>query len=362
MGNKRKIISVVGARPNFMKVAPISRELGKYPDRYQQLIVHTGQHYDENMSKVFFDQLDIPMPNINLGVGAGKHGEQTGKIMIEFEKICLEEKPDLVLVYGDVNSTIAAALVSVKLGIRVAHVEAGLRSFDRSMPEEINRVLTDAISDYLFTPSPDGDENLIKEGVSKEKIYMVGNIMVDSLLFNKEKAAQLDVLSSLGLSAKKYAVLTLHRPGNVDNEENIKNIFAALEVISERIPIVFPVHPRTEKMMRKFKLNQTKGIKLISPLSYLEFLNLMMNCQFMLTDSGGIQEETTVLDIPCLTLRDTTERPITLSHGTNILVANDTDKIIKEAEKILDGNGKKGKHPDLWDGQTAQRIVEILTK
>ncbi|MBU1026109.1 MAG: UDP-N-acetylglucosamine 2-epimerase (non-hydrolyzing) [Candidatus Margulisbacteria bacterium] len=360
MNKKKKIISVVGARPNFMKVAPISRELEKYSDRFQHLIVHTGQHYDENMSKIFFEDLAIPMPDINLGVGPGNHGEQTGKIMIEFEKICLAEKPDLVLVYGDVNSTIAAALVSVKLGIRVAHVEAGLRSFDRSMPEEINRVLTDSISDYLFTPSPDGDENLLKEGVSKEKIYMVGDIMVDSLLFNKGKAAKLDVLSSFGLSAEKYAVLTLHRPSNVDNEENIKNIFAALEIVSEKIPIIFPIHPRTKKMMQKFNINQMKGLKLISPLGYLEFLNLMMNCSFMLTDSGGIQEETTVLDIPCLTLRNTTERPITLSHGTNMLVSNNTDKIIKEAKKILDGGGKKGNNPDLWDGQTARRIINIL--
>ncbi len=338
----------------------MSRELEKYSDRYRHLIVHTGQHYDKNMSKIFFDQLDIPMPNINLGVGAGNHGEQTGKIMIEFEKICLEEKPDIVLIYGDVNSTIAAALVSVKLGIRIGHVEAGLRSFDRAMPEEINRILTDTISDYLFTPSPDADENLIKEGIPQEKIHMVGDIMVDSLLFNKGKAAKLDVLSTLDLSAKKYAVLTLHRPNNVDNEQNMKNIFSALNVISEKVQIVFPMHPRTKKMMQKFSIKMAENIKTIQPLGYLEFLSLMTNCKFMLTDSGGIQEETTVLDVPCLTLRNTTERPITLSHGTNILVWNDTEKIVREVDKILNGRGKKGKCPDLWDGQTAKRIIDIL--
>lgn len=359
-GKKKKIISVVGARPNFMKVAPMAREFSKHQDEFEHLIVHTGQHYDDNMSKVFFDELEIPRPDINLEVGSGSHGEQTGRVMIEFEKVCLKEKPDLVLVYGDVNSTIAAALVAVKLNIKVGHIESGLRSFDRTMPEEINRVLTDAISDYLFTPSPDADENLVKEGVSKEKVYMVGDIMVDSLLFNKQKATKLNVLSSFNLQPKQYAVLTLHRPSNVDSRENMGKIFSALKVISEKIPVVFPVHPRAEKKMREFGICASGGIKAVPPLGYLEFLSLMMNCKFMLTDSGGIQEETTVLGIPCLTLRDTTERPVTLTHGTNTLVWNDTEKIISEADKILSGAGKEGGCPELWDGRTAGRIVRAL--
>lgn len=357
---KKKVVSVVGARPNFMKVAPIAREFAKYKDKFEHLIVHTGQHYDEKMSKIFFDELEIPKPDINLEIGSGNHGEQTGKVMIEFEKVCLQEKPDLVLVYGDVNSTIAAALVASKLHIKIGHVEAGLRSFDRTMPEEINRILTDAISDILFTPSPDGDENLLKEGVSKEKIHMVGDIMVDSLLFNKDKAAKLNIASFLGLENKKYALLTLHRPSNVDSKENMEKIFAALKVISQEIPIIFPIHPRTAKMLEEFVLLKGVNIKVVQPLGYLEFLNLMMNCKLMFTDSGGIQEETTVLGIPCLTLRDTTERPITLTHGTNTLVWNDTDKIIKEAKKILEGQEKNGNCPDYWDGKTAERIVEII--
>lgn len=365
INRRKKIVSVVGARPNFMKVAPIAREFNKQKDRYEHLIVHTGQHYDENMSKVFFDELEIPKPDINLGVGSGGQGEQTGRVMIEFEKVCLKEKPDLVLVYGDVNSTIAAALVAIKLNIKVGHVESGLRSFDRTMPEEINRILTDAISDYLFTPSPDGDENLQKEGVAGEKIFMVGDIMVDSLLFNKDKVAKLKVAASLGLENNKYALLTLHRPSNVDSQENMTKIFSALEVIAKEIPIIFPVHPRTRKNLEtmfpasRFTSHDSR-LALIDPLGYLECLNLMMNAKFVLTDSGGIQEETTVLGIPCLTLRDTTERPITVTHGTNTLVWTDTDKIIKEAQKILAGKGKSGQCPELWDGQTGKRIVELL--
>jgi len=359
---KKKIISVVGARPNFMKVAPMAREFAKHSDEFEHLIVHTGQHYDDNMSKVFFEELEIPKPDINLGVGSGNQGEQTAKVMIEFEKVCLSQKPDMVLVYGDINSTIAAALVAVKLGIKVGHVEAGLRSFDRTMPEEINRILTDAISDYLFTPSPDADENLVREGIPKEKIYMVGNIMVDSLLLNKAKAEKLNILEQMNLREKEYAVLTLHRPNNVDNEENLEKIFSALRLISESIPIIFPVHPRTKIMLEKFGVNGMSKIKTISPLGYFEFLNVMMNSKFMLTDSGGIQEETMVLGIPCLTLRDTTERPITLTHGTNTMVGNDKEKIIQEADNILSGNEKKGSCPELWDGRTAERIVRILLK
>jgi len=365
VSKRKKVISVVGARPNFMKVAPMARELDRFPDQFEHLIVHTGQHYDASMSKVFFDELEIPKPDINLEIGSGSHGEQTGRVMIEFEKVCLREKPDLILVYGDVNSTIAAALVAVKLQIKVGHVESGLRFFDRTMPEEINRILTDAISDYLFTPSLDANENLVKEGISKDKIFFVGNIMVDSLLFNKPKAEKSRILEKLGLKQKEYAVLTLHRPGNVDSKENMEKIFAALGIISKDIPIIFPVHPRTKKNLEitfhvsRFTIHDSR-LAFIDPLGYLDFLNLMMNAKFVLTDSGGIQEETTVLGIPCLTLRDTTERPITLSHGTNTLVWNDTEKIIIEANEILKGEGKCGRCPELWDGKTAERIVKIL--
>jgi UDP-N-acetylglucosamine 2-epimerase (non-hydrolysing) len=322
------------------------------------------------MSKIFFGQLEIPKPNINLEIGSGGHGEQTGRIMIEFEKVCLKEKPDLILVYGDVNSTIAAALVAKKLGIKVGHVEAGLRSFDRTMPEELNRTLTDAISDYLFTPSPDADKNLIKEGIPKDKIHRVGNIMVDSLLYHKKQAQRSAILKKLQLCPKEYALLTLHRPSNVDDKTDLNKIFKAIKYISGKIPVIFPIHPRTRKNLGAVSRPPTGeagkllagGIAMIDPLGYLDFLNLMMNARFVLTDSGGIQEETTVLGIPCLTLRNTTERPITIMHGTNTLVWNDTKKIIKEANMILKGKGKNGHCPDLWDGRTAERIVRILTK
>jgi UDP-N-acetylglucosamine 2-epimerase (non-hydrolysing) len=359
---RKKIISVVGARPNFVKVAPIAREFVKNGDGFEHLIIHTGQHYDEKMSKVFFDEMEIPKPDINLGIGSGSHGEQTGKIMIEFEKVCFQEKPDMVLIYGDVNSTIAAALVAGKLNIRIGHVEAGLRSFDRTMPEEINRILSDAISDFLFIPSEDANINLMNEGIDKNKIYLVGNIMVDSLMFNKEKASKLNVLSSLNLTPNNYAVLTMHRPSNVDDEENIVKIFSALNVISEDIPVVFPTHPRTSKLMQEFNINVAPGIKTVVPLGYLEFLSLMMNSKFMLTDSGGIQEETTVLGIPCLTIRKSTERPVTVDQGTNILVGDNTDLIVSEVSNIIKGNPKKGSLPRFWDGRTAGRIMEILRK
>jgi UDP-N-acetylglucosamine 2-epimerase (non-hydrolysing) len=359
---KKKTFLVCGARPNFMKIAPLMREMAKYPEDFEPVLVHTGQHYDENMSKIFFEELGLPKPDHYLGVGSGHQGEQTARVMIEFEKLCLGSKPDLVVVVGDVNSTLAAALVAAKLHIRVAHVEAGLRSFDPAMPEELNRVLTDMISDYLFTPSPDADENLVRSGIPRQRIHMVGDIMVDSLLFNRNKAADLNFFASLGLSPRKYAVLTLHRPSNVDGRESLNKIFSALEVISEDIPIVFPVHPRTEKNMQEMGINGSPAVKVVPPLGYLEFLSLMMNCRFMLTDSGGIQEETTVLGIPCLTLRNTTERPITLTQGTNRLVWNDTKRIICEARKILSQKREKQGRPELWDGKTAKRIVGILAK
>lgn len=357
------------------------------------LLVHTGQHYDYEMSRIFFEDLDLPEPDIYLGVGSGTHAEQTGKVMIEFEKVLFKEKADLVIVVGDVNSTLAAALAAVKLHIPVAHVEAGLRSFDREMPEEINRVLTDAISDYLFTPSPDADENLIKEGIPGEKIYLVGDVMVDSLLYNKEKAKKSKILTKLGLIENShltshlspvtshlshltpYALLTLHRPSNVDFKDSLTEIVSALVEISKHIPIIFPAHPRTVKNLKKFNLLQffkpvninqreeiNQSIYLIEPLGYLDFLNLEMHAKFVMTDSGGIQEETTVLNVPCLTLRNTTERPITLTQGTNTLVWNKKDKIVKEAMKILENGGRKGNCPKLWDGKAAERIVEILTQ
>ncbi|UCD84845.1 MAG: UDP-N-acetylglucosamine 2-epimerase (non-hydrolyzing) [Deltaproteobacteria bacterium] len=378
-----KIFLVAGARPNFMKVAPIIRAIKRHNRLINKVLVHTGQHYDYEMSKVFFEDLELPEPDIYLGAGSGSHAEQTGQIMIKFEEVLLEGKPDLVVVVGDVNSTIACALASVKLHIPVAHVEAGLRSFDRTMPEEINRLLTDAISDYLFTPSPDADENLKNEGIPDSKIFLVGDIMVDSLLFNLEKAKKSKILERLGLRKSlsdggslttDYSLLTLHRPSNVDDKDSFSKIIAALTEIAKRIPIIFPAHLRTKKQIETFGLRRhfndmgsgrrkktvNKGIYLLEPLGYLDFLNLMMQAKFVLTDSGGIQEETTVLDIPCLTLRDTTERPITISQGTNVLVWNNTQKIINEAFKVLDGKGKQGKAYELWDGKTAPRIVDIL--
>jgi UDP-N-acetylglucosamine 2-epimerase (non-hydrolysing) len=376
-----KIILVAGARPNFMKIDPILRAIDKRNasgkrKTIKPFLVHTGQHYDYEMSKVFFEELDLPEPDVYLGVGSGTHAEQTGKVMIELEKVLVEQKPHLVLVVGDVNSTLAGALAAVKLHIPVAHVEAGLRSFDREMPEEINRLLTDAISDYLFTPSADADENLIREGVAREKVFLVGDVMVDSLLFNKDKATQRRILQEMGLEKGKYALLTLHRPDNVDRKDNLTKITLALKQISQRIPVIFPCHPRTRNTINQFGLGEyfhytdngtctnlsTDAVHLIAPLGYLDFLQLMMNCRFVMTDSGGIQEETTVLGTPCLTLRNTTERPITISEGTNLLVGNRTRKTVEEAFKILNGKGKKGVKPQLWDGKAAERIVNILAK
>lgn len=394
-----KLINVVGTRPNFIKIAPIIRAIDKYNKcihvsrhtshtlrSISYLLVHTSQHYDYKMSRIFFEDLDIPEPDIYLGVGSGTHAEQTGKVMIEFEKVLLKEKPDLVIVVGDVNSTLAAALAAVKLHIPVAHVEAGLRSYDREMPEEINRVLTDAISDYLFTHCHEADENLIREGIHKEKIYLVGNVMVDNLLYNKEKAKKSDILFKLGLTENSpltshispftdYALLTLHRPSNVDFKGSLAEIVSALVEISKHIPIIFSAHLRTIKNLKKFNLlsffkqvniNQRekidRGIYLLDPLGYLDFLNLEMHTKFVITDSGGIQEETTALNIPCLTLRNTTERPITLTQGTNTLVWNKKDKVIKEAMKILENGGKNENCPTFWDGKAAKRIVEIIAK
>jgi UDP-N-acetylglucosamine 2-epimerase (non-hydrolysing) len=376
-----KIVLVVGARPNFMKIAPILKTIAHHNTaragigHIEPILVHTGQHYDYEMSRVFFQELELPEPDIYLGVGSGTHAEQTAKVMVELEKLLLSRRPDIVLVVGDVNSTLGAALAAVKLNIPVAHVEAGLRSYDRKMPEEINRMLTDAISEYLFTPSPDADENLKKEGIPEEKIFLVGNVMVDSLLANKEKAVMSDIRSRLKLDNIDYALLTLHRAENVDDENNLTNLGHILREISQTLPIVFPAHPRTKNNIKRFRLEGLFGqlnatekksspdtrLRIINPLGYLDFLNLMMNCKFVLTDSGGIQEETTVLGIPCLTLRGNTERPITITQGTNFLVGGDIEKTTAAASEILNGRWKQGTCPKLWDGKTAERIVGILT-
>jgi len=366
-----------------MKIAPLLRAIDKHNTqnlglKFTPILVHTGQHYDYEMSQVFFQDLELPKPDVYLGVGSGTHARQTGKVMIEFEKVLLKEKPDLVVVVGDVNSTLAAALAAVKLHISVAHVEAGLRSYDRTMPEEINRLLTDQISDYLFTHSRDADENLKREGVPREKIFFVGNVMVDSLLFNKARADQSQILAQLKLAEEGYALLTLHRPSNVDEKHSLMNIMSAITKISEWIPVVFPAHPRTQKKLREFNLNLpatviaspdelnklnklNKQLLIIPPLSYLDFLKLEMYAKFVMTDSGGIQEETTVLNIPCLTLRDTTERPITISRGTNVLVGNNPQKIIEEASRILASKSEASSRVELWDGTAAERIVALIT-
>jgi len=360
-----KIINVVGARPNFMKIAPIMREMKKY-QQLEPILLHTGQHYDDDMSKVFFEELQIPRPDIYLDIRSGTHAEQTAKVMVAFEKVVGEQKPDLVLVVGDVNSTVACTLVATKLWVPVAHVEAGLRSFDRKMPEEINRVVTDAISDFLFTTERNAEGNLTREGIPKEKIHFVGNVMIDTLLYSREVAKKSDIISDLGLEPQGYSVLTLHRPSNVDDKEVFKEILDALSVICEQIPIVFPAHPRTQARIESFglqnRIDAMEKLVVTKPLGYLDFVSLFSNSRFVLTDSGGLQEETTALGIPCLTLRENTERPITISEGTNLLVGSDKEKIISESKNILEGRGKSGRIPELWDGRASQRIVKIIAE
>ena len=360
-----KIALVVGARPNFMKVGPVYFELKKH-SRYTPLLIHTGQHYDKNLSEIFFTQLGFPKPDVYLGVGSGTHGVQTAKIMIAFEQFLLQVKPDLVLVAGDVNSTVACAIDAVKLHIPVAHLEAGLRSYDRRMPEEINRIQTDCISSMLLTPSQDADENLIREGISKDKIFLVGNAMIDSLMQHEKKAELSTKMNDLGLKKHSYALITLHRPSNVDDRENLEIILDAFAEIAEKIPLVFPMHPRTRKQLAVLdleeKANAIANLKLIEPIGYLDFLKLEKYAKFVLTDSGGIQEETTVLQVPCLTLRENTERPITIELGTNQLVELDRDVIIQKVNTILNSHYKKGSIPPLWDGHTAERIVQVMDK
>ena len=353
-----KVLNVVGARPNFMKIAPIVEQMKQVPE-IQPILVHTGQHYDAGMSDVFFRDLGIPTPDVHLGIGSGSHAEQTARVMIEFEKVCLREKPDLIVVVGDVNSTMACTLVGAKLLIRVAHVEAGLRSFDRTMPEEVNRLVTDALADLLFTTSRDADENLLREGVDRNKIHFVGNVMIDTLLKHREKAVTLDLPAKLGVKPHGYALVTLHRPSNVDDPAVFGQILEALKEIAATIPVIFPIHPRSAKRISEFGLNPG-AVKTMDPFGYLEFLNLTSNARIVLTDSGGLQEETTILGVPCLTLRHNTERPVTISHGTNLMTGPDKVRILEASKRVLSGGWKPKGPPDLWDGRAAERIVKVI--
>jgi len=347
-----------------MKVAPVHRAFQKYSDSVQHFIVHTGQHYDPAMSKVFFEDLELPNPNVYLGVGSGSHAQQTAKVMVEFEKVVQEEHPDLVVVVGDVNSTLACTLVAAKMGVRVAHIEAGLRSFDRSMPEEINRLTTDALADFLFVSEPSGIRNLKHEGVDEGKMFFVGNVMIDSLVHYREKAKKSEVAKTLGLQARKYVLVTIHRPSNVDHRKNLEQVFSVLKRLSERMAVVFPIHPRTRKMMAEFGMDDavraTPNLILSEPLGYLDFLSLMDSAAFLITDSGGIQEETTYLNVPCLTLRENTERPVTIEVGTNQLCGGDLESVVVKGFELMDGKTKRGAIPELWDGHAAERITAIL--
>jgi UDP-N-acetylglucosamine 2-epimerase (non-hydrolysing) len=360
---KMKIVNVVGARPNFMKIAPLMLEYRKHPDCFDAMLVHTGQHYDDNMSQLFFDQLHLPKPDVYLGVGSGTHAEQTARVMVETEKLFMANRPDLVVVVGDVNSTMAATIVAAKLCIPVAHVEAGLRSFDREMPEEINRLVTDVLCDYCFTTSTDADENLRREGVPAEKIFFVGNVMIDTLLRLKDAALQSPIRQQLGATGD-YGFVTLHRPSNVDVRDVLAEILSALDNVQKDLPLVFPVHPRTVNRLKEFgfwdEISRWPGLKLTEPIGYLDSLCLMARAKLVLTDSGGVQEETTVLGVPCLTIRHNTERPVTVTDGTNTIVGTDRAKILAEARQILNGHGKQGRCPKFWDGKAAQRIIQCL--
>jgi len=361
-----KLLLVAGARPNFMKIAPIIRAIRAHKDRsagrstIESLLVHTGQHYDDKMSDIFFRELNIPAPDISLEVGSGSHAEQTARIMMAFEPVCLREAPDWVVVVGDVNSTMACTLVASKLGIKVAHVEAGLRSFDRTMPEEINRLVTDALADLLLTPSPDADENLKREGIPPSKICRVGNIMIDTLVANLDGARRSPLPEKEGLKPKGFVYVTLHRPSNVDDRDNLVLIMNELARLSHELPVVFPVHPRTRKMIGQYgiSLNGSSGLKLLDPIGYQDSLCLTEQAKFVLTDSGGLQEESTYLRTPCLTLRPNTERPITIEMGTNKLTR--PEKLASDIQEIMRGHRRDGQIPELWDGRTAERILDAL--
>lgn len=352
---------VCAARPNFMKVAPLYHAL-KREEWAEPILVHTGQHYDPNMSGAFFKDLRLPNPDIYLDVKSGSHAEQTGKVMIAYEKILNDQKPDLVVVIGDVNSTMAATIAASKLGVKVAHLEAGLRSYDRNMPEEINRLVTDVLADILWTPSQDGSDNLAREGIATDKVHLVGNIMIDSLEMLREEIEAKPIYKKFGLEPQGYGVVTLHRPSNVDDPVMLKKICVMLQKVAEKIPLIFPIHPRTRKNMEKINLlsvlEKTKNLHLPDPLNYIRFMNLVFNCRYVITDSGGIQEETSYLGIPCLTLRENTERPITITHGTNQLCKLDDVKM--KSEEIIQSPLKETKLIDFWDGKTAERIVENL--
>ena len=362
-------ILVGGARPNFVKLAPVYRALNR-SSKFSVSLVHTGQHYSEDLSDIFFEELRIPRPDIYLGAGSGSHGEQTAILLKRFEEVLLERKPHLVIVVGDVNSSLACALAAAKVVYgdgrrpKIAHVEAGLRSFDRTMPEEVNRVLTDTISDFLFTTEQSANANLMREGIPAERIFFVGNVMIDTLLNQIQKATKLRVWESYGYKERGYGVVTLHRPSSVDDRETLNNILHALEKVSETIPLVFPIHPRTAQRLQDFGLQPSHGagrcLKITLPLGYLEFLSLLSQASLVLTDSGGIQEETTVLGVPCLTLRENTERPITLEEGTNTLVGVQPQKILQGVDQILSAELRCAERPKLWDGKAAERIVRVL--
>ena len=361
-----RIVLVAGARPNFIKIAPIARALGREPGVFSSMLVHTGQHYDAGMSDVFFDQLGIPRPDFNLQVGSGSHARQTAAVMTGFEDVLVKTKPDLVLVVGDVNSTIACAMAAAKLHIPVAHVEAGLRSFDRTMPEEINRVLTDQISDWLFVTEPAAEVNLAREGIDPARVHFVGNVMIDTLLSCREHARRLGIPAALGLGNTPYAVLTLHRPHNVDQREVFEQIMQGVEHISRDLTIVFPMHPRTRETLLASHgaaaMLESGRLRLVEALGYLEFLGLVERSHAVLTDSGGVQEETTVLGVPCLTLRPNTERPATVNEGTNRIVGTSAHRIIEAWDSIKASPTPVGRRPKLWDGRAAERIVEILRR
>jgi UDP-N-acetylglucosamine 2-epimerase (non-hydrolysing) len=361
---KKRIMFVAGARPNFVKIAPLLREFSNHRDLFETFLVHTGQHYDFDMSGVFFQGLQIPDPDIHLNVGSHSHAVQTARIMITFEKVVIKNKPDLVVIVGDVNSTLACALVASKLCVKVAHVEAGLRSFDRTMPEEINRVVTDSISDYLFVSEESGLRNLKREGVSSEKVHFVGNVMIDSLIWAAPFIKRSNILDRLNLTEKGYGVVTLHRPSNVDSKESLSAIYDILRLVSEKIELIYPVHPRAQDMLKRYglleKLTALANLRLTIPLGYLDFVRLMKTSRFVLTDSGGIQEETTALGIPCLTMRGNTERPVTVKQGTNTLVGKDMPRIVRGVTNVLSGKFKRSIVPALWDGMASGRIAAVI--
>ncbi|HUJ25117.1 MAG TPA: UDP-N-acetylglucosamine 2-epimerase (non-hydrolyzing) [Myxococcales bacterium] len=358
-GTPVKILHVVGARPNFMKIAPIIAALREHAG-VRQILVHTGQHYDAKMSDIFFRDLGMPDPDVHLGVGSGTHAQQTAKVMVEIEPVLTRERPDMTVVAGDVNSTVAVALVAAKLGLKIAHVEAGLRSNDWTMPEEINRVVTDRLSDLLFTPSRDGDENLKREGIPAERIRFVGNVMIDSLQTALPRARESDIHQRLEVEKRGYALATLHRPSNVDEPAALQRLLSALGDIGAQLPVVFPIHPRTRARLPAGY--EGRGLKPIEPLGYLDFLALIADARLVMTDSGGIQEETTALGVPCLTLRENTERPVTITDGTNQLVGTDPARVVPAAREILAGRGKAGRIPELWDGRAAERVAEELVR